>query len=150
MVGLLGRVISPSQGLYLNTGQHKRRINAYTHQTIHALCGIRTHEPGFRASEDSSCFIPLGYRDQRFKIYCGKYTLLDTWVSYYRKSSFQYNIRRGAEYPDMWHSFSNLNCSCCHETKPFVNNSVEVRQDNIEHLFSIPMNYTGEVRVSEI
>jgi hypothetical protein len=29
-VGLLGRVISPSQGRYLNTGQHKHRINAYT------------------------------------------------------------------------------------------------------------------------
>jgi hypothetical protein len=32
-VWLLGRVISPSQGHYLNTGQHKHRINAYTHQT---------------------------------------------------------------------------------------------------------------------
>jgi hypothetical protein len=32
-VGLLGRVISSSQGLFLNTGQHKHRINAYTHQT---------------------------------------------------------------------------------------------------------------------
>jgi hypothetical protein len=31
-VGLLGRVISSSQGLYLNTGQHKHGINAYTHQ----------------------------------------------------------------------------------------------------------------------
>jgi hypothetical protein len=29
---LLGRVISPSQGFYLNTGQHKHRINAYTYQ----------------------------------------------------------------------------------------------------------------------
>jgi hypothetical protein len=32
-VGLLGRVISLSQGLYLNTGQHKHRINTYTYQT---------------------------------------------------------------------------------------------------------------------
>ena len=31
-VGLLRRVISLSQVLYLNTGQHKHRINAYTHQ----------------------------------------------------------------------------------------------------------------------
>jgi hypothetical protein len=31
--GLLGRVISPSQGRYLSTGQHKHKINAYTHQT---------------------------------------------------------------------------------------------------------------------
>jgi hypothetical protein len=30
LVGLLGRVISPSQGRYLNTGQHKQRINTYT------------------------------------------------------------------------------------------------------------------------
>jgi hypothetical protein len=41
MVGLLGRVISPSQGLYLlRTTQHgKMRTN------IHALSGIRTHDP---------------------------------------------------------------------------------------------------------
>jgi hypothetical protein len=32
-VGLLGRGISQSQGRYLNTGQHKHRINTYTHQT---------------------------------------------------------------------------------------------------------------------
>jgi hypothetical protein len=32
-VGLLQRVISSSQGLYLNTGQHEHRRNAYTHQT---------------------------------------------------------------------------------------------------------------------
>jgi hypothetical protein len=33
-VGLLGRVISPSQGRYLHTGQHKHRVNAHT--DIHA------------------------------------------------------------------------------------------------------------------
>jgi hypothetical protein len=37
-VGLLGRVISPSQGRYLHTGQHKHRINACTY--ISALSGI--------------------------------------------------------------------------------------------------------------
>jgi hypothetical protein len=52
-VGLLGRVISPSQGRYLHTGQHKHRINAHT--DIHASNGIRTHDPSVRASEDSSC-----------------------------------------------------------------------------------------------
>jgi hypothetical protein len=30
---LTGRVISPSQSRYLNTGQQKHRINSYTHQT---------------------------------------------------------------------------------------------------------------------
>jgi hypothetical protein len=33
-VELLERVISPSQGLYLNTGQHKHRIKAYTLETL--------------------------------------------------------------------------------------------------------------------
>jgi hypothetical protein len=33
-VGLLGWVISPAQGRYLNTGEHKHRINAYIHQTF--------------------------------------------------------------------------------------------------------------------
>jgi hypothetical protein len=31
---------------------------------FHVLCGIRTHDPGFRASEDSSCLRALGYRDR--------------------------------------------------------------------------------------
>jgi hypothetical protein len=31
-IELLGQVISSSQGVYLNTGQHKHRINTYTHQ----------------------------------------------------------------------------------------------------------------------
>jgi hypothetical protein len=36
--------------------------NKHVHTpNIHALCGIRTHEPSFRASEDSSCLRPLGY-----------------------------------------------------------------------------------------
>jgi hypothetical protein len=44
---------------------HKHR-KTHTHtQTlnIHALGGIRTHDPDFRASEDSACLRPLGYRD---------------------------------------------------------------------------------------
>jgi hypothetical protein len=32
-LGLLVRVISPSKGLYINTGQQKHRINVHTHQT---------------------------------------------------------------------------------------------------------------------
>jgi hypothetical protein len=35
-VGLLGRAIDPSQGLYLNTGQHKHRItHTHTHTHTH-------------------------------------------------------------------------------------------------------------------
>jgi hypothetical protein len=49
-VGPLRRVISPSQGRYLHTEQHKYRINAHT--DIHALSGIRAHDPSVRAGED--------------------------------------------------------------------------------------------------
>jgi hypothetical protein len=52
-VGLLGRVISPSQGRYLHTGQHKPRIKAHT--DIRAVSGIRTYDPSVRACKDSSC-----------------------------------------------------------------------------------------------
>jgi hypothetical protein len=31
---------------------------------IHALSGIRTYDPSFRASEDSACLRPLGYCDR--------------------------------------------------------------------------------------
>jgi hypothetical protein len=66
-VGLLGRVISLSQGHYLQTGQHKHRINAFT--DIHALSGIRTHDPRVRASKESSCHRPSGYCDRQIYIY---------------------------------------------------------------------------------
>jgi hypothetical protein len=41
MVGLLGRVISSSQGLY----PHKTTQHRKTWTNIHALSGIRTHDP---------------------------------------------------------------------------------------------------------
>jgi hypothetical protein len=58
-VELLGRVISPSQGRYLNTGQHKHRTNAHT--DIHALSGIRTDDPSVLAGEESSWLWPRGH-----------------------------------------------------------------------------------------
>jgi hypothetical protein len=65
-VGHLGRVISPSQGRYLNTGQQKTQNTCkriYT-PNINALSGIRTQDPSVRASEDSSCLRPRGYCDR--------------------------------------------------------------------------------------
>jgi hypothetical protein len=67
-VRLLGRGISSSQGVYLNTGQHKHRINAYT-PNIHALSENWTHDPSVRTSEDSSCLRPRGYCDRQSYIY---------------------------------------------------------------------------------
>jgi hypothetical protein len=46
-VGLFWRVISPSQGLYLNTGLHRHRIKAYTRQTSMPWLGF---EPTILAS----------------------------------------------------------------------------------------------------
>jgi hypothetical protein len=43
--------ISPSQGRYLHTEQHKHRINA---SDIHASSGIRIHDPSIWAGEDRS------------------------------------------------------------------------------------------------
>jgi hypothetical protein len=47
-VGLLGRVISLPQGLYLNTAQHKHRINTYIYQTSMPCVGF---EPTIPTSE---------------------------------------------------------------------------------------------------
>jgi hypothetical protein len=60
-VGLFGRGISPSQGRYLYTEQHKHRTDAHT--DIHTSSVIKTHDPSVRASEDSSCLGPRGHCD---------------------------------------------------------------------------------------
>jgi hypothetical protein len=50
----------------LPTHKTTQTQNKHIHiPNIHALCGIRTHDPSFRASEDSSCFRPLGYLVRR-------------------------------------------------------------------------------------
>jgi hypothetical protein len=43
--------------------QTQKNAHTYT-PNIHALSGIRTHDPGFRASEDSACLRQRGYRDR--------------------------------------------------------------------------------------
>jgi hypothetical protein len=51
-VGLLGRVISSSQGFYLYTNTQKRARTHTQTPNVHVLSGIRTHDPGFRVNED--------------------------------------------------------------------------------------------------
>jgi hypothetical protein len=72
-VGLLGRVMSSSQGLCLYTSTENSTTQALN---IHALCGILTHGPGVRASEDGSCLRPLGYRDRPKNVYLFQFYLL--------------------------------------------------------------------------
>jgi hypothetical protein len=62
-VGLLGRGISPSEGLYLHIEQYKT-LNK--REDIHALSGNRTHDPSVSASEDSSCLRPRGHCDRHW------------------------------------------------------------------------------------
>jgi hypothetical protein len=80
-VGLLGRVISPSQSRYINTGQHKHRINAHRHPCLQWDLKPQSQRPSerrqfmpqtarplwsasVRASEDSSCLTPRGHCDR--------------------------------------------------------------------------------------
>jgi hypothetical protein len=43
-----------------------------TQKNIHALSGIRTHDPSVRASEDSSCLRPLGHCDRSVEKHGGE------------------------------------------------------------------------------
>jgi hypothetical protein len=61
-VGLLGRVISPSQGHHVYIGQHKYRINAHTN--TYASSVIRTHDRSVREIEDSSFLRPHDHCDR--------------------------------------------------------------------------------------
>jgi hypothetical protein len=56
-VGLLGRVMSSSKDLYLNTGQHKHRINTYRYRTSMRCVGFESTIP---ASERAKTVHALG------------------------------------------------------------------------------------------
>jgi hypothetical protein len=67
-VGLLGRVVSSSQGLYLYTN------------TKHPCPEWDSNPgPGFRASEDSARLRPLGYRDRRISLSITKLRRTGEW-----------------------------------------------------------------------
>jgi hypothetical protein len=70
LVGLLGRGISPTQGLYLHrTAQHRK-----TQTHIHASSGIRTHDPNIRTVEHSRCLRPRGQWDRH-----GSFIMPNLW-----------------------------------------------------------------------
>jgi hypothetical protein len=60
---LLGRGISPSQGLNLHAEEHKHRINA------HNSSGIRTHDPSFWAGGNSLCPKSRGHCNRLINIF---------------------------------------------------------------------------------
>jgi hypothetical protein len=59
-------VISTSQVPSTCTQTENKHIHI---RNIHALCGLRTQDPGFPASEDSACLRSLGYFDRTVLIY---------------------------------------------------------------------------------
>jgi hypothetical protein len=62
---------------YLYTGKQNKRIHT---PNIHALSGIRNHDPSVRANEDSSCLRPRGYCG-RPTLSLGGYIYTETWYS---------------------------------------------------------------------
>jgi hypothetical protein len=79
--GLLRQEISPTQGRYLHTGEHKHRINAHRHPCLEWDSNPRSQRSSerrqfmpqtvrplwpasVRASEDSSCLRPRGHCDR--------------------------------------------------------------------------------------
>jgi hypothetical protein len=60
LVGLLGRVIGPTQGLY----RHRTTQHRNTRTQIHAPRRIRTCDPNVRAVLDSTCLRPLSHWDR--------------------------------------------------------------------------------------
>jgi hypothetical protein len=81
-VGLHERGISPSQGRYLDTEQHKHRINLHSH----GLNGIRTRDPTVRACEDCSCLRPKATMISSFIITDVKFPVM----SQYRLKNFMW------------------------------------------------------------
>jgi hypothetical protein len=50
---------------------------------VHDLSGIRTHDPGFRPSEESACLRPLGYRDRHCRSIFKRYPLVTVFMRLY-------------------------------------------------------------------
>jgi hypothetical protein len=51
-------------------------ITEYTQTYIHALSGIRTHDPSVPASEDSSCLRPRGHCNRQYGVSVAEKTLI--------------------------------------------------------------------------
>jgi hypothetical protein len=85
-VRFLTRMVSPSKGRYLHTGQHKHRIKTHT-QAFMPLSGIRTHDPSSRAIEDSSCLRHRSHRDRQCKGILHKITIWTLSMFFYGKKN---------------------------------------------------------------
>jgi hypothetical protein len=85
MVGLLGRVISSSQRLYLHRTTQRRQ----TRTNIHALSGIQTRDPVYERSRPAPQTVqPLGQQVLNINKNNSKYTESDSFI----KTQWQLNL----------------------------------------------------------
>jgi hypothetical protein len=122
-VGLLGRVISTSQGRYLHTGQHKHRINAHT--DIHAWVGFDTTIP---ASDGVKIVHALGHATT--VIDPSKYNIINVPHSSVRSPTvcaicFTKHMHRIHLRPNAWHhsKINNLNYWLLYSVLVYANQS---------------------------
>jgi hypothetical protein len=98
------------------TQTQNKRINT---PNIHSLSGIRTHDPGFRASEDSTCLRPLGYRHRLSRIMGLEYFFVvsSTLASYMNIAMFTLvtNISARSQFAKI--CFSSGLCYCVRKCK---------------------------------
>jgi hypothetical protein len=84
---------------------HKHRKTHIHIQTlnIHAMSRIRTHDPGFRESEESTCLTPLGSRDWPFIRVGGiRYFFLLLWRAQSAQRLATGWTSRGSELESRW------------------------------------------------
>jgi hypothetical protein len=112
-VGLLGRVFSSFQGLYLNTGQHKHRVDTYIYQTFMLFVGF---EPMTPASERGKTVHALDRIDRLVtSIYThGGLIFINAFISKYWRFENHF----------IWHSV--WNCGLTHHNIVFKNEYVDI------------------------
>jgi hypothetical protein len=111
-VGLLGRVIGSSQGLYLNTGQHKHRKTG-TH--IKHPCPSRDSNPQSRPSSHRRLFMPQTARLLRRAAYI--YIWQNTTLHLFKTSVFTFwNHKTRVHVCLFWRfkpaCFTEMKCLC--------------------------------------
>jgi hypothetical protein len=137
-VGLLERVISLSQGLYLNTGQHKHKINTYTYQTSMPCVGF---EPTIPASERGKTVHASG----RSVTVTGKYKICPSDIKYHlRETSFwkryeKFELTNSKYYEYLTTGFHNavrmMNIWTCETKREPARNKIKLHNEQLENVY---------------
>jgi hypothetical protein len=153
-VGLFRRVISSSQGLYLNTEQHKHKINTYTYQTFMPCVGF---EPTIPASEraktvhalDRSATVTGHLVLESFVIWRNKLAAVITLLTCVREVSGS-NLDRHTDSPDWgcsWYSSVPSSITCNYAIFSPVHHSVTFVPVDAIHCDMTPESRNSGARV---